>query len=270
MAVNTVVVPGALAVDPSLPLEPVRAVLLTHGHADHFRYAGALRERGARVYAPRHCLPLVENPSINYMATMGWAAGFEENYITPYFVGRGVRVDEPVEPGRAVSGEALVDALHAPGHTPGHLVYIIEAGGVRLLAAGDTVYGGEYLKGNPVLYHTDTLSWMRTLGMLERLDFDILVPGHGAPVERREARRLIDLNRGKIEEMLRLAESALDDEPAAGDEVIERLFEATGLARSRRAYSVYMPSVRALLNALTALGRARRVVENGVPKWLRR
>lgn len=266
-AVNTLVYSDRLAVDPSRVLSPVRAVLITHGHVDHFRYATPLREKGATVYAPRFCAPLVEEPRINYMATMGWAAGFEERYITPYFVGKGTRVDVLVEQGSLEAGGVHVNTIPTPGHTPGHTAYLVEAGGTVFLAAGDAVYGEEYLEGNPILYHTDTLRWLESLDILEGLDFDVLVPGHGHPVEAREARRVIKRNREKVREMLSLVESVLGEEPLSGDEVIELLLEATGLARSRRAYSIYMPSVRALLNALTALGRARRDLVKGVPKW---
>ncbi|ALL00453.1 Zn-dependent hydrolase [Pyrodictium delaneyi] len=266
-AVNTLIYSDKLVVDPSRVLDRVNTVLLTHGHVDHFRYAGPLREKGATIYAPRYCVPLVEEPKINYMATMGWTAGFDERYITPYFVGNGVRVDVLVEPGNIEVGGTLVKAIAAPGHTPGHTVYLVEASGTIFLVAGDAIYGEEYLEGNPILYHTDTISWLETLNRLEKFDYDVLVPGHGFPVEAKEARRVIRRNREKIHEMLSLVESVLQEEPLSADEVIELLLVATGLARSRRAYSIYMPSVRALLNALTSLGRAQREVVNGVPKW---
>jgi glyoxylase-like metal-dependent hydrolase (beta-lactamase superfamily II) len=52
---------------------PVMNLLITHGHADHFSSAAALREAGARVTAPREEAALVENPEVNIRGMFSWA-----------------------------------------------------------------------------------------------------------------------------------------------------------------------------------------------------
>ncbi len=271
--VNTSVV-GGLVFDPSLDLrgvfEGVGAVLLTHGHADHFSYAWALRGVGARVYAPRHCMPLVEDTLINHMATMGWA-GDPPDMVTLHFHGRSVRVDVLVEEGPVIEEQGLrVEAVHTPGHTPGHMSYIVETGRGRILIAGDTVYGREYLARYPLLYHTNTSQWLGSLERLAALEPDAIIPGHGGPVEGgAESRRLIEDNMEKVEEMARLIEELLPgDSCLYFDEAIAMAARATGLSRSSRAYSVLSPTVRALILLLYRRGRASMELKDGVPCWL--
>ncbi len=273
MGVNTVYIEKLRvvtdpAVEPSaLPGRP-RRVLLTHGHADHARYASALRGKGAWVHAPRLCAWMLEDPRLNHMATTGWAGPVPEWMITRYFLGPGVRVDFHVDPGMVLPG---VTAMAAPGHTPGSLVYLVETAAGVVAVAGDTVYGYSYLEATPILYHTDTLAWLDTLSRLRETGVDLLVPGHGDPVEgSREARRLVERNIEKIEEMLGLVHSLLPrGEPVTGDEAAAAVAEATGYARSRRAYSILGPTVRALLMALTRRGQAELVTRSGVPAWRR-
>jgi len=273
MEVNTVYIePLRLVVDPAvepstLPGRP-RRVLLTHGHADHARYAAALRERGAWVHAPRLCAWMLEDPRLNHMATTGWAGPVPEWMVTRYFLGPGVHVDFLVEPGMVLPG---VSAAAAPGHTPGSLVYLAETSRGVVAVAGDTVYGYSYLEATPVLYHTDTVAWLDTLRRLTSLGLDAVVPGHGDPVEgSRDARRLVERNAAKIEEMLRLVKGVLPrGEALTGDEAAAAVAEATGYARSRRAYSILGPTVRALLMALVHRGEAELVVRSGVPAWRR-
>ncbi len=270
MGVNAVAHRGVV-VDPSLdPGVEASAVLVTHGHWDHFSAAPLLRGRGARVYAPRLCRGFVEEPRLYWMVTLCWAGPVEERVVTRYFTGGGVAVDAVAEPGRVLPG---VEAVEAPGHTPGSMVYILEAPGGRLLAAGDTVYGWSYLERSPFLYHVDSVAWLSTLERLRGLDVDALVPGHGEPVEGREARRLVEANMGKLRDMLGLVERLLPgplEEPVYADEVAARLAEATGYQSSRRVYSILCPTVRALLRGLAALGRAEELMVRGVPAWRRR
>jgi len=262
VVVDPAVGPGAL------PERP-RRVLVTHGHADHFRYAAAYREAGAAVLAPRLCAPMVEEPRLNQMATTGWAGPVEDWEITRYFLGPGVRVDYTLEEGMALPG---VSALHTPGHTPGSMSYVFETGAGRVLVAGDTVYGREFLEETPLLYHTDTVAWIASLERLRGLGVDALVPGHGGPVEgRAEARGLVEANLAAVRGMLRLALSVLDpDAWVTGDEAAARVAEATGYARSRRAYSIVGPATRALLHALASMGEAEEDVRRGVMVWRRR
>jgi glyoxylase-like metal-dependent hydrolase (beta-lactamase superfamily II) len=203
------------------------------------------------------------------MATTGWAGPVPDWEITRYFLGPGVRVDYTVEEGMVAPG---VSGLHTPGHTPGSMSYMVHVGDLVVLVAGDTVYGYEYLSETPILYHTDTLAWMRSLEQLREANIDILVPGHGGVVDGKvEARKLIDKNLEAARRMLDLALGALDpDEWATGDEVAARLAEATGYARSGRAYSILGPTTRALLHALAAMGEAEEAVQRGVIVWRRR
>ncbi len=274
MRTNTTIVRD-IVIDASLPLARLlakpRLLLLTHGHADHFRYAHEYRGSGIVVAAPRHCLPLVENPAINQMATIGWAGPIDEELVTRYFVGRGVRVDIILEPGQVTNG---VEALAAPGHTPGHLVYLAETRNARVLVAGDTVLGEDYLEKTPLPYHTSTLWLEGSLNRIKSLDIDVLVPGHGeVAIGKREARRLVEANLSKIESMLRLVESVLpgsSEDPVYVDEVVARIAEKLGYTRSKRAYSALSPTIRALLLALKHRGLAESIPYKGVLAWRRK
>ncbi len=273
METNMVIVDHT-AIDASLPpvhiqVKP-RLLLITHGHADHFRYAHEYKSMGLLVAAPRHCIPLIENPAINQMATIGWAGPIDEKLVTRYFIGKGVRVDTPLEPGRINDS---IEAIAAPGHTPGHLVYLVETSDPRILVAGDTVLGHDYLEKNPLPYHTSTIWLEGSLNKIKSLNADILVPGHGEPATgKRELLKLVDRNLSKIQESLSLVEKNLprpDEQPIYTDEVVARIAETLGLSHSKRAYSALSPTVRALLLALKHMGRAETITRRGVLAWRR-
>jgi cyclase len=96
-------------------------------------------------------------------------------------------------------GEDLFELIHVESHTQDEtLVYLPRE---KVLFAGDTVC----TKQIPTLHESHPLSWLKALEFVESLDFDILVPGHGAIGDkesfrefRREFSELVERAREKI------------------------------------------------------------------------
>jgi len=70
-------------------------------------------------------------------------------------------------------GEDTFELIHAKSHTADEtLVYMPEK---KVLFTGDTVC----TNGIPSLYESYPLEWLDALQLIEELDFEVLVPGHG-------------------------------------------------------------------------------------------
>jgi glyoxylase-like metal-dependent hydrolase (beta-lactamase superfamily II) len=95
------------------------------------------------------------------------------------------RVDRALHDGDVLDGLVV---LHLPGHTPGHIG--LQSG--RVLFAGDTVSGGRRLRPAPRLLTWNEDLARRSLARLATLAVDLLLPGHGTPVDD-GARRCADL-----------------------------------------------------------------------------
>jgi len=133
------------------------AILVTHGHPDHYPAAAPLaRATGAPVYAHRTSL-------------------------FPH--------DRPLADGdRVTAGSATITALEGPGHAPDHLVYVLE--GERALFTGDVILGTGTVSIAPP--NGDMRVYQRTLHRLrdEYADASAIYGGHGPEV--RDARAKID------------------------------------------------------------------------------
>jgi glyoxylase-like metal-dependent hydrolase (beta-lactamase superfamily II) len=85
-----------------------------------------------------------------------------------------VHVDGTLDDGDVLQiNDFTFTVYHTPGHTLGSVCLWTEKEGVKLLIAGDTIWGG---------YHprigSDLQAWNRSLDRLLDLEFDVLTFGH--------------------------------------------------------------------------------------------
>jgi glyoxylase-like metal-dependent hydrolase (beta-lactamase superfamily II) len=132
----------------------VTGVLATHGHADHVWGAG--RVAGAaglavRVHA-RDAYRLADPVSTLGSGSRGVSAGlraavldagldpdaFDAGEVDPFGAGQGARTPD-VE---LVLGGVRLVARHAPGHTEGSTLYLLDAGDEQVAFTGDVLFAG--------------------------------------------------------------------------------------------------------------------------------
>jgi len=134
----------------------VRAILLTHHHADHAGGAAELRRRLS--------LPI-------------WAHAATAERLTGQ-----VEVDRLLEHGERLELDGptpvTLEAVHTPGHAPGHLCFLAREANVMI--AGDMIAGigtilVEATDGDMQLY-------LQSLAEMDALDTSVLLPAHGDPI----------------------------------------------------------------------------------------
>lgn len=151
----------------------VERILLTHGHLDHAGgaagLAAALRARPGAGAIP------IEGPDrrdqflLDGIAAQAAAYGFEADNVTP---------DRWLAEGETIMlGAHRFDALHCPGHTPGHLVYINHA--ARFALVGDVLFQGSVGRTDfPYGDHASLITAIKTKLLPLGDDFSFLC-GHG-------------------------------------------------------------------------------------------
>lgn len=172
--------------------DTVRAILVTHCHADHSPLAAWLKaETGA--------------PTIAFgphgAATEEWDIGaLPEDFGRAPEPDPAEASDEPEEPkmeestdtdfvpDRAVvSGDAVFESggltmtgIHTPGHTSNHMCFTLDDGLRRTLFTGDHVMGWSTTVVSPP--DGDMSAYIESLRMVAGLDLDVAIPTHGSPI----------------------------------------------------------------------------------------
>lgn len=145
----------------------VTKLLLTHGHIDHAGGARALADAlGVQIEGPQRA----ESFWLDQLPQQGQMFGFAPSpALTP---------DRWLEEGDTVQiGNEVLEVLHCPGHTPGHIVFVSRA--ANLCVVGDVLFQGSIGRTDfPMGNHEQLIAAIR--GKLFALPDDMtVVPGHG-------------------------------------------------------------------------------------------
>jgi glyoxylase-like metal-dependent hydrolase (beta-lactamase superfamily II) len=184
---NTVVVrgtTGSVAIDPALsartmdpPLE-VDTVLLTHTHEDHAAGVSAVRWNALKVHELDVAALRSTDDLMRLYGVPEALWGEMTQMVTERFHFDTWPQAEGMSDGHVLDlGGVTVTLVHAPGHTAGHSVYVIESDdGLRVVVTGDidlTTFGPYY---GDVASSLDAFE--ATLAMLRELRADHYVTFH--------------------------------------------------------------------------------------------
>jgi glyoxylase-like metal-dependent hydrolase (beta-lactamase superfamily II) len=145
----------------------IRRVIATHGHWDHVSSMAQLREESdAQLWMHANDRDAVE-------------AG-DDDRTSAFLYGQpfpAVKVDRLLHDNEDIAvGPYRLHVMHTPGHSPGSVVFCTEVNGIKILIAGDTLWGGFHPK-----LGSDLDVWAHSLDRLLSLDFDVVTIGHCPP-----------------------------------------------------------------------------------------
>jgi glyoxylase-like metal-dependent hydrolase (beta-lactamase superfamily II) len=162
--------------------KPIKRVIITHYHADHFYGLAAFKQAGAEVWAHQEAR--------EYLESGEGAQRLEQRRrdLKPWVDDMNAMVppDHWLDADTSFTlGGIGFDLIYmGPAHAPDDLVVVVRND--KLLFSGDILFSGRV----PFVGNADSRRWLATMDRLLALKPAVMVPGHG-PVSRDPAADLV-------------------------------------------------------------------------------
>lgn len=152
--------------------KPVKRVIITHYHADHFYGLQAFKDAGAEIWAHRAAQEYLDGGE--GARRLAQRAQDLFPWVEPDM--KLVRADRWLDGDTSftLGGMRFDIAYMGPAHSPEDLIVSVPTEGV--VFSGDILYGGRI----PFVGEADSKRWLATTEKLLALHPKVLVPGHGA------------------------------------------------------------------------------------------
>ena len=159
-------------------LKDIEYLLITHCHYDHTGGAKDVKDTtGCKAVAHELDAGFLEVGDDSVTAATWYGARLE-----PFVIERKLTLQSE----QIQLGDRYIDAIHAPGHSPGSVVYVTESQGLKVLF-GQDVHGP--LDASLLSNRED---YLKSLDLLLSLDADLLCEGHyGVYAGKNEVKKFI-------------------------------------------------------------------------------
>ncbi len=216
--------------------KPIKAVIVTHYHADHIYGLQVFEALGAEIIAPGGFQDYLDSPNADERLE-------ERRLSLAPWVNDDTRLVRPdrvvVEPTELMLGDIRIEIRWlGPAHSDGDLAVLVEPD--QVLISGDIIFEGRI----PFTGGADTRRWLEVLEGLDQIGIEALIPGHG-PAARDPAQAVsmtLDYLRYTREQMAGAVEEMMPFDEAYAETDWSRFEKLPAFAATHRrnAFGIYL------------------------------
>lgn len=234
----------------------LKAIILTHGHADHSGGCAILQEHtGCEIYMTEKEKIFSDNPFISpTYITGGYPPREMQN---KFFIARKYEA-------KILREDVLPEGMKVIG-LPGHNFNMI---GIRtkddVVFLADSIYSTKMLRKYHINFIFSVPDFVKTLDMIYEMDAKWFIPSHAEPTE--DIKPLVVLNKEKIDE---IAKNIVNfcEHPITYDELIRKLFDQYNRRLDMQQYYLVGFTVRSFLSWLKEQGSIHTLFEDNMLCW---
>ncbi len=223
----------------------VKAIINTHSHADHFGgNSYIVRRTDAKVYAPETEAGVIQYPYLEPLYL--FSAHPVKDMLNRFLMAEPSKVDTVLDAEKVVKLELGDDfriaTVPLPGHSPAQIG--VESDGI--LYCADSVFSERVIQRYKIPLFMDIEMQKNTLSFLEKSEYELYIPCHGALTD--DISHLVDINLKVIESVV---ESILSLGKGTTEEIMKKICRQFDIKlRNFTEYSLMLATVKSYLSYL--------------------
>lgn len=173
----------------------ISKIILTHCHVDHMGNAYELKKlTNAKLFIHEKDASFISGKE--KMPSLKGLAGAALKVVSPFFKVKYVEPDILLKEEDVFEGFTVI---HNPGHTPGSIsLYSKDR---KLIFVGDELrYMDGKIQGPPEQFTPDMNLAIKSMEKLTKIDYDVMLSGHGDPLRPNASEKVKDFYKVLIEE----------------------------------------------------------------------
>lgn len=267
---------SALIIDPGLPgarprniirdLErdgiEVKWIINTHEHNDHYGAGYQFKDKFKDLInmSSKDSKPYIDNPILFSAYIMGGNTNEFLNTILTNKNMETVSIDKTIEPGTIIINNEYIEIIDLKGHTLGSIGVLTKD---KVFFIGDTLVSEELLSKFELLFLFDIQAYLKSLSILETIDFEYVVLGHGKKVlSRKEALELAKKHELCVTKYLNQLRE-LTKEPKNLESILKIILNENKLSYNYKEYHFFKSTLVSMISHLTKLGELNYVLKDG-------
>nr|WP_317332102.1 MBL fold metallo-hydrolase [uncultured Romboutsia sp.] len=240
----------------------LKYIINTHEHNDHFGACSQFKEyyKDVEILSSQEAKLYIENLELFSRYIMGGKSNIFMDDKLKHRAPKAIDIDTVINEGILNINNKQFEIFNLKGHTSGSIGVLTDD---KVLFVGDVLVGEEMLSKYDFLFLFDIKEQIKSLEIIEKIDFKYLVIAHSKKfISKDESYKIIDKHKKAIDKYVNQVRLYLKS-PTTIENILKQIIVNNNLSHNYKEYHFFKSSLISLISYLIDLGEVDYILSDG-------